>query len=132
MSATQSLSHITAPISLGELVDKITILQIKTQQIHGKGLENVRQELHVLVTILDDLRFSIDDEIISRLKNVNADLWQIEDDIREKERLKDFGEGFIQLARSVYYHNDRRAAIKRELNVAYGSSLIEEKSYKEY
>lgn len=132
MSATQSLRHITAPISLGELVDKITILQIKTQQIHGKGLENVRQELHVLVTILDDLRFNIDEEIISRLKNVNADLWQIEDDIREKERLKDFGEGFIQLARSVYYYNDRRAAIKKELNVAYGSSLIEEKSYKEY
>ena len=75
---------------------------------------------------------NIDEEIISRLKNVNADLWQIEDDIREKERLKDFGEGFIQLARSVYYYNDRRAAIKKELNVAYGSSLIEEKSYKEY
>ena len=123
---------ILAPISLGELIDKITILQIKAMHLQGNGLENVKKELSALEIILSCTQLNIDPRLIKSLKEVNQDLWQIEDDIRIKEEQKDFGEAFISLARSVYIKNDYRAAIKKEINTNYGSSYIEEKSYRTY
>ena len=128
----EPIQGILAPISLGELIDKITILQIKTQHLQGTALENVKKELKALETTLNDLQLNLDPTLIQRLKEVNQDLWKIEDDIREQERQKSFGETFIRLARSVYQQNDRRAAIKKEINSIYGSALVEEKSYQEY
>ena len=126
------MQNILAPISLGELIDKITILQIKTQHLQGTALENVKNELEALETTLSNLHLNIDATLIQRLKEVNQDLWKIEDDIRDQERQKSFGETFIRLARSVYQQNDCRAAIKKEINTTYGSTLIEEKSYQQY
>jgi len=125
-------SEISAPISLGELIDKITILQIKTHHLKGQALANVENELKALQKTLNDLDLDIDLSLMQRLKQVNQDLWNIEDSIREKEYEKDFGETFIQLARSVYRQNDRRAALKKQINMTYGSSLTEEKAYKNY
>ena len=128
----EPIQDIQAPISLGELIDKITILQIKTKHLQGAGLENVNKELEALETTLNSLKLNIDATFIQRLKEVNQDLWQIEDDIRDQERRKNFGETFIRLARSVYQQNDRRAAIKKEINTTYDSALVEEKSYQDY
>ena len=128
----QLIQDILCPISLGELVDKITILQIKSQHLQGTALENVETELDALKTTLNNLQLNIDDTLIERLKKVNQDLWEIEDDIRDQERQNNFGETFIRLARSVYQQNDRRAAIKRQINITHGSPLTEEKSYKSY
>ena len=86
------MQDILAPISLGELIDKITILQIKTQHFQGTALGNVKKELEALETTLKDLQLNIDPTLIQRLKEVNQDLWQIEDDIRQKERSKSFGD----------------------------------------
>ena len=127
-----SPKSIVAPLSLGELIDKITILEIKTQHLQGPSLTNVKKELEQLSATLNALNLNLDAQLIKRLKDVNADLWQIEDQIRDRERQKDFGEVFIRLARSVYQQNDRRAAIKKEINTTYGSALSEEKSYKDY
>ncbi|HJN32692.1 MAG TPA: DUF6165 family protein [Prochlorococcus sp.] len=123
---------ILAPISLGELIDKITILQIKTKNLQGSALENVKKELAALETTLNNLQLVIDPTFIQRLKEVNQDLWQIEDAIRGKEEQKDFGKTFIRLARSVYQQNDRRSVIKKEINTTYGSAFVEEKSYQQY
>jgi len=128
----QPVQSIQAPISLGELVDKITILQIKIQYLQGNALENATTELNALECTMNNLNISITPELIQRLKKVNQDLWDIEDDIREHERQKDFGATFVQLARSVYKQNDRRFAIKKEINITHGSTLIEEKSYQHY
>jgi len=124
--------EILAPISLGELIDKITILQIKAQNMKGKSLDNVRNELLALESTLNQLQLDIDFNLIVRLKEVNTKLWDIEDAIRNEERKKSFGDSFIQLARSVYQQNDIRASIKKEINTRYGSPFIEEKSYQEY
>ena len=126
------IQDILAPISLGELIDKITILQIKTQHLQGTALGNVRKELEALEATLSNLQLNIDNTAIQRLKKANQDLWQIEDEIRDQERQKSFGKTFIELARSVYQKNDQRAAIKKEINTTYGSALTEEKSYQEY
>ena len=126
------MKKILAPVSLGELIDKITILQIKKSHLKGKPLENVELELSELLSTLDKLAVNVDQAIIERLKNVNQNLWNIEDAIRDLERQKTFGEDFIQLARSVYQTNDLRSAIKREINLTYHSTFIEEKSYQEY
>ena len=128
----EPIQNILAPISLGELIDKITILQIKTQHLQGTALENVRKELKALEETLTNLNLNIDNTLIQHLKQVNQDLWRIEDDIRDQERQKSFGETFIELARSVYQKNDQRAAIKKEINTAYGSAFVEEKSYQQY
>ena len=126
------VQDILAPISLGELIDKITILQIKTQHLQGTALENVKKELQALENTLNNLQLNIKPTLIRGLKEVNQDLWKIEDDIREQERQKSFDDTFIHLARSVYQQNDRRAAIKKEINTTYDSALVEEKSYKQY
>jgi hypothetical protein len=92
----------------------------------------VRQELAALRHALAGLKLAIDPELVEALQQTNERLWRIEDDIREQERRQDFGERFVELARSVYQENDRRAALKRRINTSYGSALIEEKSYATY
>lgn len=128
---------IQAPISLGELIDKITILEIKAAHIGDENkLKNVTNELNVLNQKVDSLLDATAhiklQPLKDSLKAINQELWIIEDDIRDCERDKDFGEKFIQLARAVYFTNDKRAAVKKDINLAFGSELIEEKSYKSY
>jgi len=120
------------PISLGELIDKLTILEIKSEKFRGNSLENVNKELSLLKDILFGLQIDMNTDLINKLKEINIKLWNIEDSIREFERQKIFNENFILLARSVYKYNDERASIKRKINLNYGSDLVEEKSYSEY
>lgn len=129
------MEKICVPVSPGELLDKITILEIKVQQIADtEKLRNVKTELELLNQAWEKTR--VDDSSIKLLKQslraVNQDLWSIEDRIRIKESQKNFDEGFIELARSVYLRNDRRAAIKKEINTLLGSVIVEEKSYASY
>jgi post-segregation antitoxin (ccd killing protein) len=122
-------------IAPGELIDKITILEIKSERISDPAkLANVRVELDVLEAARDAAMpgSSALDELTAQLKAVNAALWDIEDGIRDCERAKEFGTQFIELARSVYHSNDRRAALKRQVNELLGSKLVEEKSYAAY
>lgn len=126
---------INTPISAGELLDKISILKIKSKKINDKNkLENINFELNSLLDIIDE-KFSENDAIdsmINDLFQVNSLLWQIEDDIREKERCNQFDKEFIELARSVYFTNDKRFSIKNKINNKLGSEFKEEKSYKKY
>lgn len=123
---------ITIPVSIGELIDKITILEIKAERLGGAGKTNVERELALLNATLAASGLAIDPALLGALKAVNLELWRIEDEIREQERRQDFGDAFIALARAVYVTNDRRAALKRQLNERHGSALIEEKSYRPY
>jgi hypothetical protein len=123
---------VTVGIAPGELIDKITILEIKADRIgEAEKLRNVRTELGVLCLAQDQAIVPSDDlpSLAAELRSVNEALWDIEDRIRACERAADFGPGFGELARSVYQQNDRRAAIKRQINVRLGSAIIEEKSY---
>ena len=126
---------VAVPVSWGEVIDKITILEIKNERLtKAAQLENVRKELRELAAVRDK-HFARNDALAAlsrQLKEVNSDLWVIEDDIRDCERAKDFGPKFIELARAVYFKNDKRAAIKREINQLLDSGLIEEKSYAAY
>ena len=131
-SQSKYLSDILAPISLGELIDKITILEIKKLKMTGKKLKNVTKELELLKLILKDKNLEITLDLVNHLKEVNNNLWEIEDRIRLKESNQEFDMEFIQLARSVYKENDKRAFIKKEINMRYNSELIEEKSYNKY
>jgi hypothetical protein len=129
------MDEIKVPVSPGELLDKITILRIKSQRMTDpKKLANVRVELHALEDTWKSSAYAVTDveTDVRDLLAVNERLWKIEDDIRDKERVKAFDSEFIQLARAVYIENDERAAIKRRLNLKLGSGLVEEKSYKEY
>jgi hypothetical protein len=128
----KDLSSILAPVSLGELIDKITILEIKQINMSGIKLKNVDKELKLLKKILQDKNLEIDIDLINNLKEVNNNLWEIEDNLRIKESNKKFDKEFIQLARSVYKENDKRASIKKEINQKYNSELVEEKSYNNY
>jgi len=122
---------IQTPTSLGELYDKVTILEIKLANIKDANkLANIKNEYKQLRRIANE--HEIDHDLYQGLLWINQDLWKIEDDIRECERQKDFGEKFIQLARNVYITNDKRSDIKKQINVAYGSDLVEEKSYESY
>ena len=127
--------NITIEISPGELIDKLTILEIKLENISDSGkLENVQREydslkrsfLGAIVETPELQRLTVD------LKSTNLALWSLEDDIRDHERNADFGEGFVSLARSVYRTNDQRAAIKRQINSLLHSAIVEEKSYSAY
>jgi hypothetical protein len=123
------------PISWGELFDKITILQIKLENLSSKNaLENVEQELKKLQSILTQNGSKTMETIRleGELRRTNQQLWGIEDKIRDKERANSFDDEFIQLARSVYITNDERSRIKRKINDLLGSELVEEKSYAEY
>ena len=122
-------------VSWGELIDKITILEIKRDRLRDPGqLAHVETELAALVAARDDA-LSVAADIAAEteaLRSINSALWEIEDDIRDHERRGDFGPGFIELARSVYITNDRRAAVKRQINDRLGSEIVEEKSYADY
>ena len=123
---------INTPISLGELVDKISILMIKKKNISDLiKLQHVNKELEFLQKTLK--KYISEEEInefLLKLVNINSKLWDIEDKIRIKEKKNEFDQEFINLARSVYKENDKRASIKKEINLKYGSILVEEKSYK--
>ena len=125
-------STILAPISIGELIDKITILEIKQIYMTGIKLKNINKEMKLLKNILQDKNLEINIDLIKNLKKINKTLWEIEDNIRIKESKQEFDEEFIKLARSVYIENDKRASIKKEINQTYNSDLVEEKSYKNY
>ena len=129
------MSEILAPVSFGELLDKVTILQIKSERMSDPAkLANVRHELAALERLWaahPDAQTDIR-EPMARLKAVNERLWVIEDDIRVLEKAQRFDAEFIKLARSVYFENDERARIKKEINLMLGSAYVEEKSYEDY
>ena len=126
---------VMVPVSWGELIDKITILEIKQQKLADPAaLENVRTELTLLAAVRDEagpLPAGVA-QATDALREVNEELWRIEDDIRDCERDKNFNKTFIELARAVYKTNDRRAALKREINTLMNSDIYEEKSYAPY
>ena len=129
------MSEIKVPISPGELLDKITILRIKSKRMTDSGkLANVRLELQALEETWAGSAYAKADVHgeISALESVNERLWVIEDDIRDKERARAFDAEFIRLARAVYVENDERAAVKRRINTKLGSRIVEEKSYADY
>jgi transcriptional regulator of nitric oxide reductase len=129
------MENIQVPVSPGEVLDKITILEIKSERMSDpEKVANVRMELALLretwskaVAMDDVIR-----ELHTQLKEINEALWEIEDDIRDKERAKEFDQRFIELARNVYFTNDRRSEVKKKLNLHLGSQIIEEKSYRDY
>lgn len=126
---------IKVPVSFGEVLDKITILEIKSERIQDAAkVKNVRLELEELSQVWDS---AVSDpsaiaSLRKQLKAVNEELWVIEDDIRDQEAAQDFGPRFIELARAVYVTNDKRAALKKDINLALGSRFVEEKSYQDY
>ena len=129
------MQALLVPISVGELIDKITILRIKQQKADdAQKLANIENELKQLENVWRQSDYSAIDisELIQQLTEVNETLWNIEDDIRAKEAANEFDEQFIRLARSVYQKNDLRAALKKEINSKTGSDLIEEKLYQKY
>jgi hypothetical protein len=125
---------IEVPVSWGELIDKITILEIKAERIADlTKRRNVERELALLQGKLAHApAHEARARLTGELKTVNTALWDVEDAIRDCERASDFGSTFVELARKVYHQNDRRASLKREINVALGSDIIEEKSYNAY
>ena len=125
---------IDTPISLGELVDKISILIIKQKNINDKlKISHVNKELDYLkITLEKNIKKEEINNYLDQLVKINSELWKIEDDIRECERKKIFDQTFIELARSVYFTNDKRANVKSEINIKFGSELVEVKSYKKY
>ena len=129
------MARIEVPISVGELVDKVTILEIKFEKIEDEDKrENIRRELDALTNVLKPLVAATPGIALlkSELRTINETLWRIEDDIRDCERRRDFGAAFVALARAVYQTNDRRAATKRKIDELAGSELVEEKSYAPY
>lgn len=132
--------NINIQIGIGEAFDRLTILEIKKEKIsdHEK-LKNVEKELEYVKEMVTNLPKFQDEKdnahvqkLISQLKMANEMLWSVEDELREKERKQEFDQDFIILARNVYFNNDKRAEIKKEINLAYGSEFIEEKSYAKY
>ncbi len=129
------MKEILVPVSPGELLDKITILEIKSERIEDpEKAANVRYELELLGRVWADS--VTEDDVVAglhrRLRAVNEELWEIEDAIRDEERERRFGERFIELARAVYVTNDRRAQAKQAVNLHLGSRIVEEKSYRDY
>jgi len=125
---------IMIPVSAGELIDKLTILRVKAARIDADKLVNVQKELALLEAVAARELAATPglDALAAELEAVNAALWDVEEGKRDCERRQDFGPAFVALARRVYRENDLRAAIKRRINAAAGSDLIEEKSYKAY
>jgi|TARA_B100001971_G_scaffold212489_1_gene242817 hypothetical protein len=129
------VKSVLVDIAPAELIDKITILTIKSERMDDEAkLANVRHELDILTANRDKvIQASPElDALTAKLKTVNEALWKIEDDIRECEAAKDYSQKFIDLARAVYVSNDERANLKREINLLLGSDIVEEKSYKPY
>jgi hypothetical protein len=127
----ESLASPHVPVSWGELLDKLTILEIKRDRIHrSDALANVEKEYRLLrATALRVLGVDAITDLMNELRGVNDELWKVEDSLREHEGAQDFGSAFVALARSVYRLNDRRAAVKRRINLLLRSELVEEKSY---
>ena len=129
------MENILVPVSPGEVLDKITILEIKSERMDDPvKVANVRIELALLEatwaqSVTPD---PVIHDLHDQLKQINEALWEIEDDIRDKERVKEFDQHFIDLARKVYFTNDRRSEVKKQLNLHLGSQIIEEKSYQDY
>jgi len=129
---TDKQSIMKIEVSNGEIIDKLTIIQIKLERIKDNAkLVNLRKEYDELITASSSI-ISTDDPLYIELYNVNCELWEIEDRIRDLERNKDFGDDFVVTARAVYFKNDRRSELKREINIKTSSGLIEEKSYEKY
>ena len=129
------MAEISVPVSPGELIDKLTILEIKSERMSdAKKVANVKLELKLLSDTWSQSEYAKIDisKEWSELKRINAELWDIEDKIRDEERHQRFGEEFIRLARAVYFINDDRAAVKRQINDKLGSKIVEEKSYANY
>ena len=129
---TQSKENNTVmliPVSVGELIDKISILEIKMTHMKDEKLKNVETELKYLRKVVEENSLDIDIKLIAKLKNINLKIWDTEDKIRLKEMQGNFDNDFIQLARTVYIENDKRSNVKKEINYIYNSELIEEKSY---
>lgn len=119
-------------VSNGEIIDKLTIIQIKLERIKDQSkLVNLQKEYDELIKISSSI-ISTDDPLYKSLYLINCELWDIEDHIRDLERSKDFGADFVTTARAVYFKNDKRSEIKREINIKTSSGLIEEKSYEKY
>ncbi len=119
-------------VSNGEIADKLTIIEIKLKHIKDEAkLKNLRNEYAVLDKAVSEI-IKKDHELYIALLNINQELWNIEDDIRDLERDKDFGDAFVKTARAVYFTNDKRSEIKRDINKLTGSNLVEEKSYQKY
>jgi hypothetical protein len=119
-------------VSNGEIIDKLTIVQIKLERIKDRAkLKNLQKEYKILVTASSSI-IRTEDPLYVALYQVNCDLWDIEDRIRDLERKKNFGVDFISTARQVYIKNDKRSELKREINIRTSSGLIEEKSYEKY
>jgi hypothetical protein len=121
-------------VSHGEIVDKLTILQIKKENITDPSkLDNIIKEYNYLFSVVEnDLGIPTSSPEYLELLSINKELWVIEDDIRDKERQKEFDDDFVKLARAVYYTNDVRAKIKKEINLKHSSGFVEEKSYQSY
>lgn len=120
-------------ISIGELVDKVSILSIKLKKIKNpEKLKNIRKEFELLKVPMEECGIKVDSTEFKKLEEVNLRLWEIEDRIRIKEAKQSFDDDFIQLARSVYFQNDIRAEIKKDINIKFGSDLMEEKEYVDY
>ena len=123
-------------VSNGELLDKLTILELKMSNISDdKKLINVKKEFNELSPLAKLLFEKFKDELLTKYKElalINSELWKIEDDIRECEKNKNFGEKFVELARAVYFTNDKRSDVKKQINILTGSGFIEEKSYEDY
>jgi len=129
------MKEILVPVSPGEMLDKITILEIKAERISDpEKVANVRHELDLLNSVwVKAVQITATVTALKqRMKSINEALWDIEDDIRDQEKAKDFGHEFIRLARAVYVTNDQRAEAKKELNLHLGSNIVEEKSYQDY
>jgi hypothetical protein len=129
------IKSLLVDVAPGEMIDKITILAIKSERMEDQAkLQNVRHELDILATTRDkEIPSSPElDALTAQLKSINEALWKIEDDIRDCEAAKDYSQIFIDLARAVYITNDKRANLKREINMLLGSDIVEEKSYKDY
>ena len=120
------------PISLGELVDKITILKIKLKILNGHRKVNVKKEYDLLNDVLKASSFIFEDDLMLELQRINQKLWDVEDEIRIKELNNDFKKEFIALARSIYKLNDKRSEIKKMINKKYNSIIFEEKIYEKY
>ena len=127
--------EVNIPVSLGELLDKISILEIKSKKISNDSkLTNIKKELNGLKKVLEDLNFNFSEtnNLYEELYKINLTLWEIEDSIRILEKDKNFGNDFINLARSVYITNDKRFQVKNEINKIFNSEYVEEKSYEDY
>jgi len=120
-------------VSNGEIVDKITILKIKSERITDVDkLKNIQKELGELLPLLDVIGTQLGSELFIELYNINSELWIVEDELRELERKREFGDEFIRLARAVYYTNDKRFEVKKRINLQTSSKFVEEKSYTKY